>query len=292
MPSTARFHTVTFALLLMLAGLSGAALTGTAEAGYEQIDASITGVDDAVIDFNVCKPQGASAEAPVPVIMHSHGWGGSASECSSFTDFFEAGFAVVSISQRGFGASGGEAHVHDPNWEGQDNVAIIDFVAAYDWIAKDAPGDPVMGGIGGSYGGGFQFMTALTEIDETGDTRFDAIAPEITWNDLPQSLAPQDVVRSVWVDALYAAGAGSVHQGIHEAFFYSMATGQLPDGSVPGVYDIVSDFADNSPQWFADKGHQLDIPVLIGQGVTDNLFNLNQGIRNYQNVLTDDARSE
>ena len=61
---------------------------------------------------------------------------------------------------------------------------------------KPIADDPVLGAIGGSYGGGYQTITALTELSETGRTRFDALAPEITWYDLPEALAPQGVVRN------------------------------------------------------------------------------------------------
>jgi hypothetical protein len=63
------------------------------------------------------------------------------------------------------------------------------------------------------YGGGYQLLTAAH------DDRLDAIAPEITWNSLPQSLAPNGAVQSTWVDALYGAGvaqaslADVIHQG-------------------------------------------------------------------------------
>lgn len=246
---------------------------------------------DITIDMNVCQPA-AAAEGPVPLIVHSHGWGGSKSACTSFTSYLDAGFGVVSFSQRGFGNTGGQAHVEDPHFEAQDTMAVIDHMAAKPWVATETPGDPVMGAIGGSYGGGFQTIAALQEINETGETRFDALAPEITWHDLPQSLAPNGVIRSAWVTALYAAGSSNVHQGVHQAFLFGAATGQLPDGSVPGTYNIVQDFYGNSPVWFSDHGIQLDVPTLIGQGITDNLFNLNQGWHNFEDVLTEGAQGK
>ena len=51
---------------------------------------------------------------------------------------------------------------------------------------KDAPGDPRLGAIGGSYGGGYQFLGAFEELRLHGKPVFDALAPEITWNDLNQ----------------------------------------------------------------------------------------------------------
>lgn len=286
-------------LVLLTAGIAATALPGAADHGAQEGPMTVESFDGTLIDILVCKPDGASASDPVPVILHSHGWGGSRSSSCSDT-WLNQGWGYVSISQRGFGASGGQAHVHDPDYEGKDNLAVIDEIATFDWVAKDdGPGgnDPVMGAVGGSYGGGYQFLIALTETGSTGETRLDALSPEITWFDLPQSLAPNEVVRSVWVDALYAAGASAVHDGIHQAFMYSLLTGQLPDGTLPGtdepspVYNIVEDFRQNSPVGWVEQGVQVDVPVLFRQGITDNLFDLNQGWHNFEQTLTDDAQA-
>ncbi len=293
-----KLHVIALGLALLASVFIAVALPGTAESHASNAETTTSPVDGITIDMNVCQPAAAD-QGPVPLIVHSHGWGGAKADCSTFEAHLDAGFGVVSFSQRGFGETGGQAHVQDPDLEAQDTKAVIDHMAAKTWILKDTdesgdpiPDDPVMGAIGGSYGGGYQTMTALTEIAEDGETRFDALVPEITWHDLPQSLAPNGVVRSVWVDALYALGAGSVHDGIHQAFAYSLATGQLPDGTVPGVYNIVEDFAENSPKAYSDAEVRLDIPVLFGQGITDNLFNLNEGWHNFEDVLTPTAQED
>lgn len=253
---------------------------------------TVTSFDGTAIDIIVCKPDGASASNPAPVVLHSHGWGGSRhADCGAAQSWLDEGWGLVSISQRGFGASGGEAHVHDPLYEGRDNLAVIDRIAQFDWVMMESPGDPVLAAIGGSYGGGYQFLTAFVETAATGTTRLDALAPEITWHDLPESLAPNGVVRTAWVAALYAVGAPSVHDGIHQAFAYGATTGQWPDGSVPGTYNLDADFHDNGPVAWVEAGHRLDVPVLIGQGTTDNLFNLNQGWKNFERALTPTARA-
>lgn len=255
-------------------------------------DVTITSFDGTPIVITVCQPDGASAGSPVPVILHGHGWGGSRSGCGSFGDELAAGFGVVSIDFRGFGASGGQANVHDPDFEGRDVLAIIDYVAGLPWVELDAPGDPVMGAIGGSYGGGYQFMAALLETAENGDTRLDALAPEITWYDLTQALAPNGVVRTAWVSALFAAGAAALPSYVHEGYAYTMATGMPPDGSIPGTPDIWTEFRQHGPVHYASQGIQLDIPVLIGQGHPDTLFNLNEGLHNFFSTLTPAARAE
>ncbi|MQA60347.1 MAG: alpha/beta fold hydrolase [Actinophytocola sp.] len=236
------------------------------------------------ICVSVFQPASASKQNRVPVLLHSHGWGGSrTSEEGSFQRYLDAGFGVVSIDQRGFGDSGGKAHVEDPAFEGEDVIRVIDHVASLDWVKKTGGNDPVLGALGGSYGGGYQFAGAFTEIMRTGSTRFDALAPQITWYSLNESLAPQEVVRSTWVSALYAAGADAHTATVHAGFAEGLATGDWPAS-------MDEFFADNSPAFHVNEGRQLDIPVLLRQGVSDNLFPLDQAIKNYDNALTDRAR--
>ena len=201
--------------------------------------------DDTTIVITVFKPGGASTQKKVPVILHSHGWAGSRTTAveGDIKSFLNAGFGVVSIDQRGHGDSSGQANVQDPTKETEDIKAVIDYIADLEWVRheKGSSNDPVLGAIGGSYGGGYQTMTALDEIADDGRTRLDAIAPEITWYDLPESLAPQKVPRTAWDAALYAAGASMVPQYIHEANAWGTATGQWPDGTVYGEKkDIVA----------------------------------------------------
>lgn len=282
--------------------LPPAALAGEGDTAEETMVTS--SADGTQIDITVFKPGSASATAPVPVILDSHGWGGSKNnDIDSFTTWLDSGFGVVSISQRGFGNSGGEANVQDPDLEAEDIESVIDYIAGLDWVEKDLDADgmpiaddPVLGAIGGSYGGGYQTMTALDELDEEGHTRLNAIAPEITWYDLNESLAPQKVVRTAWTVLLYAVGASALPQYVHEAFAYGAATGQWPDGTVLGteapVPNLDAEFHEHGPVAFAERGVKLDIPMLIRQGQSDNLFNLNQGIHIFQDALTDEARSQ
>lgn len=263
----------------------------TADSAHVHYEWQVPSFDGVLIDISVHQPGGASAAAPAPVVLQSHGWGGSKSG-SEFNEWLDDGIGIVTISQRGFGASGGKATVQDPEIEAQDIKAVIDFVAGLEWVALDGPNDPVLGGIGASYGGAYQIMTALTEIRESGSTRFNALAPEIAWFDLVESLAPGRVVRSVWVDALYATGFASVENYIHESYAYVVATGQLPDGTVPGTFDLVTEFHEHAPVAFVEDGYALDIPVLIRQGTTDNLFNMNQAWHNFEETLSDAARAQ
>ncbi|MCW2615977.1 MAG: peptidase [Frankiales bacterium] len=285
------------ALALSVALLGGAlAVPSLAAAAPTTTDGCLQSVPEpgstepVPICFTIHRPAGASAKAPVPMVLHSHGWAGSRTkDASSFTPWLEQGFGVLSFDQRGFGESGGLAHVENPDLEGQDVTRVVDLVAGLDWVAKQGRRDPVLGAIGGSYGGGYQFAGAFTELRDTGRTRFDALAPEITWWDLKESLAPDDVPRSAWLSVLTAAGARDVPPEVLAGYAAGLATGTWP-GTTPGI-ELDAFFAKNGPKWHVSQGRRLDIPVLFGQGLTDNLFNLNQGLKNFERALTPKARS-
>jgi pimeloyl-ACP methyl ester carboxylesterase len=272
-----------------------APLVPAAADGHVVTQEVVESYDGTRILISVYKPAGASADAPVPVILHGHGWGGSRTTSpTAFGTELARGYGVVSISQRGFGGSGGKANVMDPDVEGRDLVAVVDHVAAKDWVATEDSDvfdvDPVLFAMGGSYGGGYQLLLALVETAEHGATRLNAIAPDITWFDLSRSLAPEGVVRSAWASLLYAAGAANIVEYIHPAFVYGLSTGQWPDGTVPGIHDLADEFFRHGPSGFVAEGVHLDIPALITQGASDNLFNLNEGLHNFHITLTDEAR--
>lgn len=242
------------------------------------------------ICYSLFKPAGAGPAATVPLIFHSHGWGGSrTTNPAAFQSWLDAGYGVLSFDQRSFGESSGVAHVMNPDLEGRDVIRLVDLVASLDWVTKQGPGDPLIGAIGGSYGGGYQFAGAFTELRDQGRTRFDALAPEITWWDLKQSLAPQEAARTVWLSILYAGGGANLPPEVSAAFVALVTTGTWPSGQAGK--DLDAFFEKNGPAWHVRNGRKLDIPVLIGQGLSDNLFNLNQGLQNFDNALTPRARS-
>lgn len=279
--------------------IAAAALLAPAVAGaHTHADVTVNSkADQTPIVVTVYKPDGASAEHPVPVILQSHGWGGTrTSSDGAFQTELDKGYAVVSIDQRGHGDSGGQANVEDPDFEGQDMISVIDYVASLDWVAKDADtghaNDPTLFAMGGSYGGGYQFVAAFTELRDMGYTRLNAIAPEITWFNLSESLAPQGLPRTAWATLLYAVGIPMLPEYIHEGFAYGAATGQWPDGTVAQVPNLEAEFFEHGPSGHVAKGRKLDIPVLFGQGLSDNLFDLNQGWKNMENSLTPAARAK
>lgn len=262
--------------ILLLAAVPFTGLVGATDGTIVSYETTVPSYDGHQVPITVYRATGAG---PAPTLLWGHGWSGNKGTSGGDGTFFaENGYNVVAIDFRGHGAarSTSEARVHHPGFEIRDVSAVIDFIADQSWAALDGAGDPVLGALGGSYGGGYQLLTAAY------DERLDALAPEITWHDLVQSLAPNGVVRSAWVDLLYGAGNGlaRVHPNIHQAYAWAMATNDLPDGS-SGEVDIETWFHASSPGSYPGA---IDVPTLFIQGTDDTLFNFNQAFANYQMV--------
>ncbi|HEX2240711.1 MAG TPA: alpha/beta fold hydrolase [Actinomycetota bacterium] len=229
-------------------------------------------------------PAGASDTSPVPVILYTHGWGGTriTSATGTAESLLEKGYAVFTWDARGFGDSGGEANIDSVEFEVKDVQALMDYLAGRPEIELDKPGDPRMGWIGGSYAGGIQLQTAGI------DHRVDAIVPEIAWADLPRSLTPNGVFKRNWNYLLYGSGAatGTVNgldspagpqtgvyaPEIHQAFAEINATGTLSGRLL---------------EWFEARSTILrtpDItaPTMLVQGTVDTLFPLEEAFDHYK----------
>ncbi len=245
-------------------------------------DVAIPSFDGHVIPLTIHKPAIANATTQVPVLIHSHGFGGKHTSADVFTQYIAAGFAVVSFTQRGHGDAMDEpVGFMQPDLEVLDMVAVIDMIAGLDWVLmeNETTRDPVLGGIGHSYAGAMQLMGAIF------DHRIDAIVPEITWSDIAQALAPNGGPKSSWIDLFYLSGTvlGTVafNDDFHAGFAWLTATNELPAGQAPGVPDLVSEFQEASP---ATYPHGLTVPTLLIQGMTDTLFPLNHAVANYDQI--------
>ena len=150
-------------------------------------------------------PAGASRKSPVPVVLQTHGWGGTRAKSPSglLTALLQRGYAVLTWDSRGFGESGGEANIGAPGFEVADARSLIDYAAQRPEILKDSAGDPRLGWIGGSNAAGVQFNTAAV------DKRIDALVPEISWGDLVRDLLPGGVLKQTWDLVLYGAGGAT-----------------------------------------------------------------------------------
>lgn len=279
---------VAFIAVLLSAGIAPGALRAAGPAFTTERN-FITSFDGTRIVYNLYKPSAASATNPVPVILRTHGWGGSgdAGTSAGVQMLLSNGYAVLTWDSRGFGQSGGEANVDSPEYEVKDAQALVGLVAGRAEIAKNA-GDPIIGMTGGSYAGGIQLALAAY------DSRVDAIAPEITWNDLNRSLWQGDVIKLGWGELLYGSGLATAASGgigtsntagiqtgayapfIHESEASGAALGYPTD-------KMKSDFgAVSLKNYFAS--HPVTIPTLLMQGKTDTLFDLSEAYANFKAI--------
>lgn len=268
-----------------------AAASGTP--AYTYIRGCIASFDSTPIVYNLFLPAAASATNKAYTILDGHGWGGQGSTTPD-ANLLKAGYAELSWDARGFGQSGGVAEVDDPLSEGRDVSALIDDVLAtrHD-VATDTNrhdstfGQPAVGMLGASYGGGIQLSTAAY------DQRVKAIVPEWAWNDLRYSLFPGGTIKLGWGELLFGAGLEGIAQD-HATM--SGTAGMQTGGYDPNIYraeaqGLAEGFPDQqSLEWFAQRsmvswgaapgGHVPHVPTLLVQGTVDTLFNLTEAQRN------------
>ncbi|MFF5173958.1 alpha/beta fold hydrolase [Micromonospora sp. NPDC000089] len=196
--------------------------------GYRTESALVTvrsgpaGDEPVTLDTTLWLPDGASADRKVPAVLLAHGFGGTKDSVrADAEDLVAQGYAVLAWTARGFGRSGGEIHLDSPDHEVRDAQRLLDLLAARPDIRTDGAGDPRVGVVGGSYGGGLALLLAAQ------DPRVDAIVPMITWNDLSRSFLPestggpatQGVFKSGWAGIFFGGGgnAGSGPAGLSGA---------------------------------------------------------------------------
>ncbi|MGH3443059.1 MAG: CocE/NonD family hydrolase [Nitriliruptorales bacterium] len=280
------------ALVTAVLALSVAAPAAAQDGEVTVKQETIESFDGTPIFTTLFLPPGATADDPVPVVFRSHGWGGSGerevSEGSTLEVLLDAGYAVLTWDERGFGDSGDVAHVDSPDFERKDVQVLVDHVAALPEILLDGPGDPRMGFTGGSYAGGIQTVTAAF------DDRVDAIAPEISWVDLNYSLFPGGVPKFSWGQLLFGVGlATSTADGLDSGqtgnyepdLFQVYARGTSMNTNDEFVQDY---FHHRSLVGYGEE-NPIDVPTLVLQGSVDTLFNINEGLAIYEHVRANGA---
>jgi predicted acyl esterase len=168
--------------------------------------------DGVPLDVNVALP--ASGDTGLPLVVLSHGWGGSKLGFADLRPWAERGYAVLAITARGFGDSCGSAvsRAADPQgcargWIRLDDVRYeardVQHLAGL--LADEGIVDPQRVGVTGiSYGGGVSLeLAALRDRIVRPDgslvpwtsprgraMRIAGAVPEIPWSDLAYALMP------------------------------------------------------------------------------------------------------
>ncbi|MEV1285913.1 alpha/beta fold hydrolase [Micromonospora sp. NPDC049679] len=216
LPRMTRRRVVTGSVLLaLLAGavvwaVSPKSTAYTAENRMITVRSGPGGDEPVDLDTTFYLPDGASADSKVPAVLLAHGFGGTKNTVKTDAeDLVGIGYAVLSFTARGFGRSGGQIHLDNPDYEVRDAQRLLDWLATRPEIRTDAAGDPRVGVVGGSYGGGLALMLAAQ------DPRVDAIVPMITWNDLSRSFLPEatgkspvdGVLKKGWAGLFFGSGS-------------------------------------------------------------------------------------
>lgn len=292
--------------------------TGITRAGTVSAKSFLSDSGETVA-FQVFEPATLVDGQKYPLVLHGHGYGQSRcktedanGDCTPIKRLREMGIGVISFDQRGFGDSGGSVRILDPDFEGHDLVALVDWAEAnLDWLAY-RDGNLVLGAYGGSYGGGFQLL--LQRLDPK--KRLDVLAADTTWHDLRYSLNPQGVFKSVATSAVFAVGEQGSNLEQDNYFRQATAQAAVMLSYPPAALNWLNY---HSPDYVCDAAHRLyDSPyagrdevgsyresqasaamayrqgssasrvrfsavdVLLSQGMRDTLFNFNESYRNYR----------
>jgi ABC-2 type transport system ATP-binding protein len=186
----------------------------------------------------------------------------------------DAQYNVVTVTPRGEFNSGGILQLDNPFFEGRDVSAVITWLAdpANTPAELDGAGDPLLGMVGGSYGGGIQLTAA------SNDSRIDAIVPDIAWNSLNSSLYPDNTFKTAYASLLYLS---------------LLTTGARVNSLIPRAIltgDLLGWISQSAQATLASSGPtallaNLTAPTLLTQGIVDVLFPLQESIANAQAIL-------
>jgi ABC-2 type transport system ATP-binding protein len=159
--------------------------------------------------------------------------------------------------------------VDDPAHEGRDVQVLLDWTSEQPEALADDAGDPRVGMVGWSYGGGIQLVTAAI------DCRVDAIVPGIAWHSLSTSLYKAKTIKAGWSGVLYDSAAKADLDPHIVSAHAAIETGELSDADA---------------RWFRSRGpgaliDRVDVPTLFVQGTVDTLFTLDEAITNQRSLL-------
>lgn len=281
---------------IVASGVASGASCGALREG-RSYDVTITSESGKDIAFTVHEPAWLDDCTKTPLILHSHGFGLNRAHRRvdlpdniplmdvlwDVTPYLRDGYGVISIDERGFGQSTGTSRVMDPDFEGRDLVRILDWAEDHlPWLAyRDR--NLLLGAIGGSYGGGYQLLLLRTDPKR----RLDAIVPQITWYDLTYSLAPGGVPKTTYTLLLTVAAEAWGFRFDPEFFgavVDGLAQNQLPEATNDALLY-------HSPRYACEgmalPGHPAAEPLpridaLFLQGMADALFDVNEGVANYE----------
>jgi ABC-2 type transport system ATP-binding protein len=300
------------AVAVLLAGLAGWAAWPSASefSRHHQLLTVASGPDGATpvdLDTTLYLPEGASRAGPVPAVLLAHGFGGTRhSVAGDAEELVGRGYAVLAWTARGFGASGGRIHLNHPDYEVRDAQRLLDWLARRPEIRTAPNGDPVVGVVGGSYGGALALLLAAQ------DRRVDAIVPMMTWHDLARAFLPEatgrdpehGVFKRAWAGLFFgsATGGPGALSGLTGAGASGGAPTRTGGDTDPACGRFAADICrlyqrvaaagradpaavvrlrESSPAGVLDR---ITAPTLLIQGGADTLFPLSEADANARGI--------
>jgi predicted acyl esterase len=343
-----RIATVLLSSVLAAGGMAAVAppAAATAEITPRDLTITVAGLGPekrtCAIDADLYVPAGVSRNRPAPALLTTNGFGGTKDDQADYAQGFgEHGY--VTLAYTGLGFVDGDTcpiTLDDVEHDGAAASQLLRFLGGDPAITAvdDATGkpvridqvvredartkvrhDPQVGMIGGSYGGQIQFAAAGFE-NAARTNRLDAIVPQITWNDLSYSLAPENgslpggttrtgsasasgtgVFKYQWAALFTALGAANGVQDYQAlladpaqftAFFTAAAGSENCANFEPQVCTALAEVATVGypsrrsiaylrSNSVASYVTEVRVPTLLGQGQADTLFNLQESVATY-----------
>jgi putative CocE/NonD family hydrolase len=276
-----------------------------------------TGADNATtctVNGDIYKPDRASRRHKRAAILSTNGFGGSkddSNETAIGQGFVRAGYVVLVYSGLGFGGSTCPISLDDPAIDGvvgKKMVSVLAGTRSYQnsttgktgvirYVAKNRPGDPKVGMIGGSYGGEIQYAVAMQ------DPRVDAIIPIITWNNLAYSLAPNNtaltsgvtssmpgVTKKEWVNLFFGDGIAAGTSQPDPTQDITACPNFSPEVCQDALTLNATGYPDAQTQALAKRVSvasymkRIKVPTLLAQGEADTLFTLREAAATYRSL--------
>jgi ABC-2 type transport system ATP-binding protein len=182
------------------------------------------------------------------------------------------GYNVVTWDPRGEWYSSGQLEIDSPAFEARDVSTIISWLATKPEVDLNSPGDPRIGMVGASYGGGIQLVSAAI------DPRIDAIVPTIAWHSLNTSLYKDQAFKSSWGTLLEAALTLTLARP-NPQILPAAILGDLTGLVSPADQDLLS------ARGPGDLVNQITAPTLLIQGTVDTLFTLAEADANAKALI-------
>ena len=209
--------------------------------------------DGTPIDVNVALPAEPTSgpDGPYPMIIWGHGYGGSKISFGDMKHWTDRGYAVFSMTDRGFhescgtdaaiAAAGGDCdnagwiHLMDDRFEVRDAQFFAGELADENVVDGQK-----VGATGGSYGGGLSLQLATlkdrvmmpdgslvpwTSPVDHHAMRIAGASPNIPWSDLAYSLTPNGGKLDYVADAAYTGRMGIEKQSFNNGLYAVVTLG-------------------------------------------------------------------